>query len=144
MAGLLCAYMARPDLHPLFAQAQLKPFEFAILVAGFASVDARHQSAWKEPVPGRVLHVLGRGDGIVAEDRTIPFTKKFGSESRVEWHDGWVGHAEFIFKHPADILRFRGHHVPAKAAWRKFFEAYFNSRGDPSVPSPSGSQASHL
>lgn len=90
MVGLLSAWIARPHLHPLFAEAQLRPFEFAVCVAGFASVDPAHQSAWAEPVPGRVLHVLGRGDGIVAEDRTLPFIKKFGPESRVEWHDGCV------------------------------------------------------
>lgn len=93
MAGLLMAYLQNPSAHPLFESATkekpLNGFEFAVLVAGFTSVDPVHAAAYHQKIQGRCLHVLGRGDGIVAEDRTLPFLTKF-ENPRVEWHDGFV------------------------------------------------------
>lgn len=122
MAALLTALLVNPTLHPSFAEFSpaLPTFEYSIFVAGFKSVDAAHASFFppvRPPIQSKTLHVLGRGDSLVGDDRSRPLVESFAN-SRVEWHDG-------------------GHHVPAKASWRAFFKEYFESRGDPSVVSPS-------
>lgn len=93
MAALLMAYMQNPSAHPTFDAANqskpLKPFQWAVFVAGFSSVDPSHAAAWDQKIQGKCLHVLGRGDGIMGEDRTLPFLTRFESP-RVEWHDGSV------------------------------------------------------
>jgi len=67
------------------------------------------------------LHVIGRNDIIVIEERTKALLD-VSAKKRVEEHDG-------------------GHFVPSKANWRNFFRDYLH---DPlgNVPSPGLSSSS--
>ncbi|GAA5887505.1 hypothetical protein JCM6882_001433 [Rhodosporidiobolus microsporus] len=111
-AAVLTALLENPSLDPIFAappkdpsvQWPPQPFKFAILSAGFFPLDPRVSAYFDIKPKTPALHVLGRGDTIVGEERSVPLTKAFES-ARVEWHEG-------------------GHHTPSKASWRRFFEQY--------------------
>ncbi|GAA5821371.1 hypothetical protein JCM10212_003799 [Sporobolomyces blumeae] len=117
-AAILTALVENPNLDPVFSappkDASIpwppKPFKFAILSAGFFPLDERVKAYFDTKPKTPTLHVLGRGDTIVGEARSVPLTHAF-VDSRVEWHEG-------------------GHHTPSKAGWRRFFEAYINLFGD--------------
>ncbi|BGP36749.1 Family of serine hydrolases 3 [Rhodotorula kratochvilovae] len=135
--AILTALVERPSLDPIFAapsenpqvQWPPAPFKFAILSAGFFPLDPRASAYFDTKSKTPTLHVLGRGDTIVGEERSVPLTEAFEA-ARVEWHDG-------------------GHHTPSKASWRKFFQAYIEAFGDDSkgvevasaLPSPAAGGA---
>ncbi|GAA5971968.1 hypothetical protein JCM3765_005583 [Sporobolomyces pararoseus] len=140
-AAILTALVENPSLDPVFSapskdpsvQWPPKPFDFAILSAGFYPLDPRTLAYFAEKPKTPTLHVLGRGDTIVGEERSVPLTEAF-VDSRVEWHTG-------------------GHHTPSKASWRRFFQAYIECFGDDgkgaegisAVPSPTtGGEDSEL
>ncbi|KAG0666157.1 hypothetical protein C6P46_005508 [Rhodotorula mucilaginosa] len=114
-AAILAALCENPQLDPVFARPSQDPnvawppapLKFAILSAGFFPLDPRTAAYFDTPLKTPTLHVLGRADTIVGEDRSVPLTKVF-DDSRVEWHDG-------------------GHHTPSKASWRRFFQAYIEA-----------------
>ncbi|GAA5980279.1 hypothetical protein JCM11641_005527 [Rhodosporidiobolus odoratus] len=136
-AAILAALVENPTLDPIFAapssdssvQWPPKPFKFAILSAGFFPLDPQTSAYFTSKPTTPTLHVLGKGDTIVGEDRSIPLTQAF-ADARVEWHDG-------------------GHHTPSKASWRRFFVDYikaFSENGGgaeaaKTLPSPSGEGA---
>ncbi|BGO92905.1 hypothetical protein NBRC10512_006079 [Rhodotorula toruloides] len=114
--AILTALVENPSLDPIFAAPSSnpsvawppKPFKFAILSAGFFPLDPRAAGYFeKSKLRTPTLHVLGRGDTIVGEERSVPLTRAFEG-ARVEWHDG-------------------GHHTPSKASWRRFFQSYIEA-----------------
>ncbi|GAA5834201.1 hypothetical protein JCM9279_004244 [Rhodotorula babjevae] len=137
--AILTALVEQPSLDPIFAVPSQnpdvkwppKPFSFAVLSAGFYPLDPRANACFKTGTKPKTptLHVLGRGDTIVGEERSVPLTEAFEG-ARVEWHDG-------------------GHHTPSKASWRRFFQAYFEAFGEggggaeaaAALPSPSAGGA---
>ncbi|BGP12781.1 hypothetical protein JCM10213_007295 [Rhodosporidiobolus nylandii] len=135
-AAILTALCENPSLDPVFAAAAPegssnwppKPFKFAILSAGFFPLDPRTSAYFETKPKTPTLHVLGRGDTIVGEERSVPLTKAF-ENARVEWHDG-------------------GHHTPSKASWRNFLKLYiqaFSETGEGAeqanaLPSPSAGE----
>ncbi|GJN91639.1 hypothetical protein Rhopal_004662-T1 [Rhodotorula paludigena] len=136
-AAMLAALCENPSLDPIFAEPSSdpnvqwppKPFQFAILSAGFFPLDPRTSAYFDTKPKTPTLHILGKGDTIVGEERSVPLTQAFDG-ARVEWHEG-------------------GHHTPSKASWRKFIQAYIEAFGDGgggveaanSLASPSGSGA---
>lgn len=94
-AAVLTALVENPSLDPIFAapstnpdvQWPPKPFSFAILSAGFFPLDPKVSKYFNVKPKTPTLHVLGRGDTIVGEDRAVPLTQAF-VDSRVEWHEG--------------------------------------------------------
>ncbi|TNY21796.1 FSH1-domain-containing protein [Rhodotorula diobovata] len=118
--AILTALVEQPSLDPIFAapsenpdvQWPPAPFKFAVLSAGFYPLDPRANACFNGDTKPKTptLHVLGRGDTIVGEERSVPLTQAFEG-ARVEWHDG-------------------GHHTPSKASWRRFFQAYFEAFGE--------------
>ncbi|GAA5899568.1 alpha/beta hydrolase [Sporobolomyces salmoneus] len=117
-AAILTALVEDVSLDPVFSappkdpsvQWPPKPFDFAILSAGFLPLDPRTLAYFATKPKTPTLHVLGRGDTIVGPERSVPLTEAF-EDSRVEWHSG-------------------GHHTPSKASWRRFFQAYIECFGD--------------
>lgn len=94
-AAILTALCENPQLDPVFAKPSEDPnvtwppppFKFAILSAGFFPLDPRTAALFDKPLSTPTLHVLGRADTIVGEERSVPLTKVF-DDARVEWHDG--------------------------------------------------------
>ncbi|KAF7292784.1 FSH1 domain-containing protein [Mycena indigotica] len=114
VAGLLTALLERPEVYPDFlvdGKPPHPPFKFCIAVAGFrlrgAIGDAVYSQMYKTPT----LHVLGRNDIIVIEERSRTLIA-VSENARVEQHDG-------------------GHFLPSKTSWRKFVAAYI---ADPTGP----------
>ncbi|TCD66755.1 hypothetical protein EIP91_000996 [Steccherinum ochraceum] len=125
MAALLAALLERPHSRPEFlvnGEAPHPPLKFCVAVAGFRPKGTVGDAVFDTPFVTPTLHVLGRTDVIVVEERSKTLLD-VSENKRVEWHDG-------------------GHFVPSKANWRTFFREYLR---DPTgnVPSPgsaSGSQ----
>ncbi|GAA6001825.1 hypothetical protein JCM10207_002337 [Rhodosporidiobolus poonsookiae] len=130
--AILAALCENPQLDPIFAAPPADssvawphpPLKFAILSAGFFPLDPKVSAYFDTKLKTPSLHVLGRGDTIVGEERSVPLTQRF-ENARVEWHDG-------------------GHHTPSKASWRRFFQAYIEAFGKANgaeeaaaLPSPS-------
>lgn len=128
LAGILSSILEHPPLHPAFSEPPLteqKPLKAVILVSGFKPAGLLHM--WRKDdqdsdikLVTRSLHVVGRTDLIIGEERTNSLIQVY-SDPRVEWHDG-------------------GHFVPSKKNWRDFFLLYFQTmgqdNGDQMVPSP--------
>jgi hypothetical protein len=72
----------------------------AIFCGGFATADPSLLHFYPLSLP--TLHVLGRGDTIVTEERSQTLIRRC-QDARVEQHDG-------------------GHFIPSKATWRHFFK----------------------
>ncbi|KAG0144028.1 hypothetical protein CROQUDRAFT_95526 [Cronartium quercuum f. sp. fusiforme G11] len=130
LAAIVGSVLECPTVHPSFSDLKDKPngqkaLKAVILVAGF-KLDL--QSEWygdrsdsdSKTLKTRSLHILGRTDSIVGEDRSQPLISSF-ENPRVEWHDG-------------------GHFVPSKKSWRELFANYLQNLDNPdesAVPSPS-------
>ncbi|KAA1081397.1 hypothetical protein PGT21_035171 [Puccinia graminis f. sp. tritici] len=126
LAGIISSILEQPSLHTTFSVPPLtaqKPFKAAILVSGFR---LKHPPVWPSSSDGidtklntRSLHIIGKTDAIVSEDRSQSLVDVF-AKPRVERHDG-------------------GHFVPSKKNWRDFFALYVQSldqADDSLVPSP--------
>ncbi|THH18689.1 hypothetical protein EW146_g2352 [Bondarzewia mesenterica] len=124
MAAILSALLERPHLHPPFlvdGEAPHPPFKFCVSVSGFMPPGPLSEALFSTPYETPTLHVLGKNDILVVEERTRALVK-VSKNNRVEEHDG-------------------GHFVPSKASWRNFFKAYLKDpTGD--IPGPGGSAAS--
>jgi hypothetical protein len=131
MAAILTALVERPHLHPVFAAIDppIRPFQFSIMVAGLLPLDPRCLALFEgqQPLNTPSLHVLGRGDTIVEDSRSLPLTKMF-ADARIEWHDGGKRN-NLISSFYAELISsfYSGHHTPSKSSWRNFFKNYFNS-----------------
>ncbi|KAA1081758.1 hypothetical protein PGT21_000631 [Puccinia graminis f. sp. tritici] len=126
LAGIISSILEQPSLHTTFSVPPLtaqKPFKAAILVSGFR---LKHPPVWPSSSDGihtklttRSLHIIGKTDAIVSEDRSQSLVDVF-AKPRVERHDG-------------------GHFVPSKKNWRDFFALYVQTleqADDSLVPSP--------
>lgn len=78
-AAILTALVENPSLDPVFSAPPKdasttwppKPFDFAILSAGFFPLDPRTQAYFATKPTTPTLHVLGRGDTIVGEGNAL-------------------------------------------------------------------------
>ncbi|KAI0001042.1 serine hydrolase FSH [Russula vinacea] len=124
MAALLAAILERPHLYPPFlvdGEPPHPPFKFCVSVSGFKVAGPLSAAVFSEGYATPTLHVLGRNDILVVEERSRVLID-ISTGKRVEEHEG-------------------GHFVPSKASWRTFLKAYMlNPTGD--IPSPGPSSMS--
>ncbi|KAG2043829.1 serine hydrolase FSH [Suillus americanus] len=118
MAALLAALLERPHSYSPFlidGEAPHPPFKFCVAVSGFKAPGYLSAETFGTSYSTPTLHVLGRNDVIVIEERSKGLLD-LSQNKRLEEHDG-------------------GHFVPSKANWRGFFRNYLT---DPLgvVPSP--------
>jgi predicted esterase len=110
MASLVAALLVKPNLHPSWpAEPALPKPKFVIAVGGFAPSSEIPDFKPYFPIPADVpvLHVIGRTDVVVSEERSRSLIEAC-ENSRVEYHTG-------------------GHFTPSKASWRHFFNAYITA-----------------
>jgi len=124
MAAFLAALLERPHACPEFLVDGVPPhppLSFCIAVAGFRPIGSISDAVMLPSYSTPTLHVLGRTDIIVVEERSKSLLD-VSLNKRVEYHDG-------------------GHFVPSKANWRTFFREYLrNPGGDVLSPSAISSQ----
>ncbi|PPQ67957.1 hypothetical protein CVT26_005837 [Gymnopilus dilepis] len=126
-AGLLAALLERPHLYPDFlinGKAPHPPFQFCVAVSGFRVKDPSINHVFEPSYSTPTLHVLGKTDVVVVEERSRQLIE-VSANARVEEHEG--------------VSVASGHFVPSKGNWRKFMVNYMK---DPSAPHPSPSGAS--
>ncbi|KAJ9111541.1 hypothetical protein QFC20_002514 [Naganishia adeliensis] len=128
MSALLAALMEKPPFHPQFPpHPKLKPFKFAICCGGFEAADPALANFY--PITTPTLHIIGKNDTIVTEERSRTLIRHC-DDYRIEIHDG-------------------SHFVPSKANWRHFLAAYITSftdggeQGDVPPPSSFGPQSTN-
>ncbi|KAF8548989.1 FSH1-domain-containing protein [Imleria badia] len=118
MAALLAALLEKPHTYPAFlvdGESPHPPFQFCVSVSGFKVNDPLASDIFGQSYATPTLHVIGKTDVIVIEERSKVLLK-VSANARVEEHEG-------------------GHFVPSKANWRNFFRDYLrNPLGD--LPSP--------
>jgi predicted esterase len=124
MAALLAAILERPHLYPPFlvdGEPPHPPLKFCVSVSGFKVAGPLSAAVFSEGYATPTLHVMGRNDILVVEERSRVLID-LSTGKRVEEHEG-------------------GHFVPSKASWRTFLKAYMlNPTGD--IPSPGPSSVS--
>ncbi|GJE91352.1 FSH1 domain-containing protein [Phanerochaete sordida] len=124
MAAMLAALLEKPHVFPDFlidGKPPHEPLSFCIAAAGFRPRGELSDALFLPSYSTPTLHVLGRNDVIVVEERSKTLLD-VSSNKRVEWHDG-------------------GHFVPSKANWRNFLRDYIKNPGM-DVPSPGGAAVS--
>lgn len=124
MAALLAALLERPHRYAPFlvdGEPPHPPLKFCVSVSGFKIAGPMSAAVFSDGYATPTLHVLGKNDIIVVEERSrVLINISIGK--RVEEHDG-------------------GHFVPSKASWRTFLKAYMlNLTGN--IPSPGTSSVS--
>ncbi|KAF8141202.1 serine hydrolase FSH [Boletus edulis] len=119
MAALLAALLEKPHTYPAFlvdGEPPHPPFQFCVSVSGFKVNHPLASDIFGQSYATPTLHVLGKTDVIVVEERSRALLD-VSANARVEEHEG-------------------GHFVPSTVSWRSFFRDYLsNPSGD--VPSPS-------
>jgi hypothetical protein len=122
--GLIFFQLERPEILPSFlidGSSPHPPFSFAVCVAGFRPRGTLSDVIFERPYETRTLHVLGRTDIIVVEERARPLLD-ITANKRVIWHEGG---AVICSDCPEkERLRIPGHFVPSKGPWRTFFRSY--------------------
>ncbi|EKM81246.1 hypothetical protein AGABI1DRAFT_112919 [Agaricus bisporus var. burnettii JB137-S8] len=117
-AAIIAALLEKPETYPPFlvdGKPPHPPMQFCIAVSGFKLTDPICDPIFTPSFSTRTLHVLGRNDIIVIEERSRKLID-VSSNKRVEEHDG-------------------GHFVPSQGNWRKFLAEFLrNPFGD--IPSP--------
>lgn len=134
MAGLLCA------MWPTATSAPIPDPKFAILISGFIPRDPTLHHYYKSIVTMPSLHVIGKTDTIVSDERTLALLNAFAPTSQdiisslpiptTETIILQVGSATALF-HPG------GHFIPAAAPHRLMFKNFVSQfyQGDiPSAP----------
>jgi hypothetical protein len=97
-----------------------------VAVAGFRAPGDLASAIFECGYSTPTLHVLGKNDIIVIEERARTLTD-VSNVKRIVEHDGGWHHATSIYrtlKHTL-ILISVGHFVPSKGSWRKFFNEFF-------------------
>ncbi|TFK49246.1 FSH1-domain-containing protein [Heliocybe sulcata] len=120
MAAIVSALLEKPEVHPPFlvdGKAPHPPLSFCVAVSGFRPTGALCAALFTPSYSTPTLHILGKGDIIVVEERSQGLIN-VSSNKRVLVHDG-------------------GHFVPLKSSWRNFFKEYF-LKPSWDVPTPSG------
>lgn len=118
MGALLAALLEKPHTWSPFCLDGQPPhprFQFCISVSGFKVMDPISNQIFGESYETPTLHVLGKTDVIVVEERSKALLR-VSAHARREDHEG-------------------GHFIPLKANWRNFWRNYLR---DPlaSIPSP--------
>lgn len=88
--GLIFSQLERPEILPSFlidGSSPHPPFSFAVCVAGFRPRGTLSDVIFERPYETRTLHVLGRTDIIVVEERARPLLD-ITANKRVIWHEG--------------------------------------------------------
>lgn len=124
LAAVVAALLERPHLYPPFlvdGEPPHLPMQFCVAVSGYKLRDPIIDPLFDTPFMTPTLHVIGKTDIIVVEERSMLLVEASGN-ARVEEHEG-------------------GHFVPSKGAWRKFLCEYIM---DPfaDIPSPDLSSSS--
>ncbi|KAI6115993.1 serine hydrolase FSH [Pisolithus sp. B1] len=117
MAALLAALLEKPHVYEPFlvdGKAPHPRFQFCVAVSGFRVSDPISDRILEDSYETPTLHVIGKTDVIVVEERSKGLLK-VSANARVEVHDG-------------------GHFVPSQAKWRAFWREYLL---DPSKDVPS-------
>ncbi|KAK7033988.1 Family of serine hydrolases 3 [Paramarasmius palmivorus] len=120
LATLITALLERPHLYPPFlidGQSPHPPFQYCVSVAGFKARDPIGDTILSPGFSTPTLHILGKTDVIVTEERAKTILD-VTINKRVEEHEG-------------------GHFVPSKANWRKFLSEYLREGPAVDIPSPS-------
>ncbi|KAF8058770.1 FSH1-domain-containing protein [Lyophyllum atratum] len=123
-ASIISALLEKPHLYAPFlvdGQPPHPPFDFCVAVSGFRLRDPFCDPLFDGRYSTPTLHVIGKNDVIVHEERSRQLVET-SSNKRVEEHEG-------------------GHFVPSKRQWLKFLRGYMM---DPSadLPSPNVSGSS--
>ncbi|KAI0687098.1 serine hydrolase-domain-containing protein [Cytidiella melzeri] len=137
--------LERPETFPSFlidGKSPHPPFAFCVAVAGFKPSSPLSNSIFLDGYSTPTLHVIGRNDVIVVEERAKTLLA-VSINMRVEYHDGGAATFEMC---PGMIvsalMQLLGHFVPSKANWRAFFRDYLLKAPAEDVPSPSLSTGS--
>jgi hypothetical protein len=114
--------------------------KFCVSVSGFKPPDQLATMLMLPSYSTPTLHVLGKNDVIVIEERSKVLLK-ISANKRIEEHDGGVYSFPRSGSLSSLILYRLGHFVPSKANWRNFFRDYLL---DPlrNIPSPGLSSSS--
>ncbi|TFK26329.1 hypothetical protein FA15DRAFT_667629 [Coprinopsis marcescibilis] len=117
-AAVVAALLENPEVYPPFlvdGKPPHPPFEFCVAVSGFKVEDPFCDPLWEKGFNTPTLHVIGKTDVVVVEERSHKLLE-VSHTKRVEEHLG-------------------GHFVPSKGPWRKFLAAYLaNPSGDHRSP----------
>jgi len=116
-AAVIASLLERPDIHPPFlfdGKSPHSPLQFCVAISGFKLLDPMCQPFFEPAYTTPTLHVVGKTDVVVVEERSRMLID-VSSNKRVEEHEG-------------------GHYVPSKGNWRHFFADYMR---DPFAPHPS-------
>ncbi|KAF5382727.1 hypothetical protein D9615_002987 [Tricholomella constricta] len=122
LASIISLLLERPHLCTPFlvkGQPPHPPFKFCVAVSGFRLREPFCDSLFTNQYSTPTLHVIGRNDVIVTEEKSKRLIET-SSNRRVEEHDG-------------------GHFVPSKRLWLQFLRDYMI---DPSAHLPSPGIAS--
>lgn len=117
-AALLASAFEDPSRYPSLQLPKGQgPLRFCIAVSGFRARDEQLQALFpKEGIQTPILHILGKADQIVDDDRSQTLIQA-AKHSRVEYHES-------------------GHVVPSQANFRNFYRDYIAAfQGDPYEPS---------
>lgn len=112
-----------------------RPSKFCVAVSGFRCADPIGDAVFLPSYSTPTLHVLGRTDIIVIDERSRKLLE-VSANKRLEEHDGGRCTEYIMLRSTMAHAHFwKGHFVPTKSNWRNFFRDYLN---DPlgSVPSP--------
>ncbi|KAF8161416.1 serine hydrolase FSH [Crassisporium funariophilum] len=128
-AAIISALLERPHLNPDFlvdGEAPHPPLKFCVAVSGFRLMDPICDPLFSPSYATPTLHVLGKTDVVVVEERSQQLVA-VSANARVEEHDG-------------------GHFVPSKGSWRKFLNNYMRdpsaSHASPSTGPPDSEPSS--
>ncbi|KAG5646207.1 hypothetical protein DXG03_004033 [Asterophora parasitica] len=144
-ASIISSLLERPHLYEPFlvdGKPPHPPFKFCVAVSGFRLRDPFCDSLYEPQYTTPTLHVIGKNDVIVHEERSRLLVDA-SANARVEEHDGGAHLHPFTFNaffrgsHVAP-LSLSGHFMPSKRNWLKFIRGYMV---DPSADLPSPSLA---
>jgi len=124
MAAIISVMLEKPEVHSPFlvdGKAPHPPLSFCVTVCGFRPEGSLCDGLFTLPFSTPTLHILGKGDVIVVEERSQALID-LSTNKRVLVHDG-------------------GHFVPLKASWRNFFKEYF-LKPSWDIPTPAGAISS--
>ncbi|UZJ52490.1 hypothetical protein CBS101457_001810 [Exobasidium rhododendri] len=117
LAALMASAFEAPSRYPrLKLPPGQGPLRFCISVSGFRARDTKLQALFpSEGIQTPVLHILGKADQIVDEERAMTLVE-VASNSRVEYHES-------------------GHVVPSQANFRNFYRDFISTfQTDPYAP----------
>ena len=126
----------------------IRTSKFCVSVSGFKVLDPLASPIFSPFYSTPTLHIIGRTDIVVVEERSQANSLDVSANMRVEEHDGGLYSCliprllSLIFSYMNTLpYQLEGHFVPSKSNWRNFFRDYLQDPlGD--VPSPCFSSSS--